>query len=252
MLLIGHIRKSMPVFGKEKAQRKILDSLPSIFQQVRPGYACPIPPRAGTRPACGRSRALRRPRPLCPPNPSLAPLRASMGPPPVLPPSSSATIASLPATSRMSTASASCWRPLTSGGGRRAGIREMHGLPRPRQPATLAPRHVPLAPQPVGAGSPAAAAPRLAKVRALKALASALSHGGRQRARSRGACASLSGRGPFQPLSPRKADTLAAPSAPLIRPSLLPKLTEAKMADVSVVLHEYIPNLIKAFSNPYA
>jgi EH domain-containing protein 1 len=36
MLLIGHIRKHMPtMFGKDKAQKKMLDSLPDIFHAVR-------------------------------------------------------------------------------------------------------------------------------------------------------------------------------------------------------------------------
>lgn len=39
LLLIGHIRKNMPtMFGKEKAQRKMLESLPSIFYEVRQGW----------------------------------------------------------------------------------------------------------------------------------------------------------------------------------------------------------------------
>jgi hypothetical protein len=35
ILIIGHIRKHMPaMFGKDKAQRKMLDQLPDIFHQV--------------------------------------------------------------------------------------------------------------------------------------------------------------------------------------------------------------------------
>lgn len=35
LLIIGHIRKAMPaMFGKDKAQRKMLDRLPEVFFQV--------------------------------------------------------------------------------------------------------------------------------------------------------------------------------------------------------------------------
>jgi hypothetical protein len=38
MLILGHIRKAMPaMFGKEKAQRKMLDAIPDIFLQVGGG-----------------------------------------------------------------------------------------------------------------------------------------------------------------------------------------------------------------------
>jgi hypothetical protein len=36
LLIMGHIRKNMPaMFGKDKAQRKMLERLPDIFFQVR-------------------------------------------------------------------------------------------------------------------------------------------------------------------------------------------------------------------------
>ena len=36
MLLVGHIRKAMPaMFGKDKAQRRVLEELPEVFYAVR-------------------------------------------------------------------------------------------------------------------------------------------------------------------------------------------------------------------------
>jgi hypothetical protein len=36
LLIMGHLRKNMPaMFGKDKAQRKMLERLPDIFFQVR-------------------------------------------------------------------------------------------------------------------------------------------------------------------------------------------------------------------------
>jgi EH domain-containing protein 1 len=35
LLIMGHLRKNMPaMFGKDKAQRKMLERLPDIFSQV--------------------------------------------------------------------------------------------------------------------------------------------------------------------------------------------------------------------------
>lgn len=40
LLIVGHIRKAMPaMFGKDKAQRKMLDKLPEVFFQVSPSFA---------------------------------------------------------------------------------------------------------------------------------------------------------------------------------------------------------------------
>lgn len=41
ILLVGHLRNKMPMFGKEKAQKKMLEELPEIFRQVQREHHLP-------------------------------------------------------------------------------------------------------------------------------------------------------------------------------------------------------------------
>eukprot|EP00879_Flechtneria_rotunda_P009391 GHRR01009833.1.p1 GENE.GHRR01009833.1~~GHRR01009833.1.p1 ORF type:complete len:188 (+),score=34.05 GHRR01009833.1:2389-2952(+) len=53
LLILGHIRKQMPaMFGKDKAQRKMLDKLPEVFYQVQREHHLP----AGDFPDVNRFR----------------------------------------------------------------------------------------------------------------------------------------------------------------------------------------------------
>lgn len=54
MLLIGALRKRLPaVFGKERAQRRLLDELPAVFHEVQAEHRLPT----GDFPELGRFRA---------------------------------------------------------------------------------------------------------------------------------------------------------------------------------------------------
>jgi hypothetical protein len=37
MLLVGAVRRALPLIGKAQAQRKILDNLTAVFNEVGPG-----------------------------------------------------------------------------------------------------------------------------------------------------------------------------------------------------------------------
>lgn len=65
MLLLGTIRARLPLFGKDKAQRKLLDNLPAVFAEVGCGclgalFAQVYQPAAGSSMPCGQQRPSRQ------------------------------------------------------------------------------------------------------------------------------------------------------------------------------------------------